>query len=238
VELSDFHQLHAGQTCLFVGNGPNLHLTPPEWFNYPSFGVNTCHLWPGTWKPTYYTGVDHRLFLEFGEAVYAKFRDIPKFIPQPKLNIWQGENFYRWLHRPGEMITAGHSPADPDALTCAGIAYRNITHVALQLAWYMGFTTVLMIGVQHGPANAWTQHFWGNDERQVDPNDHNRWLWLEGYKILTEAMKADGVTVLNISEDTHVPAECLPRGDWREWSNSYESNNEGTLPGRTSPLCA
>jgi hypothetical protein len=219
MELTDFHRRHAGEVGLFVGNGPNLHATPPEWFNYPSIGANTIHRYEG-WKPTYYTAVDFRLYDEFGAGVLERFADIPKFIPRPKLDCWDGPNFYRWYHRPGKLLKPGHTPAERDTLTEYGIAYRNIAHVALQLFWYMGFKTVLMIGVQHGPADAWTQHFWGNDAGQVNPNEHNRWLWMEGYKILSGAMKDAGITVLNISEDTHVPAECLPRGDWRNWRNA------------------
>jgi hypothetical protein len=58
----DFYNLHSGETCLIVGVAPNLKLTPPELFNYPSFSVNTIYHYEG-WKPTYYVGVDERLSL-------------------------------------------------------------------------------------------------------------------------------------------------------------------------------
>ncbi len=214
--ITDFHNRHAGETCVLVGNAPNLHLTPPEWFNYPSFGVNTCHLWAGPWMPTYYTGVDKRLWLEFGEAIYAKFHGIPKFIPTPKLEVWQGDNFYRWLHRPGELYEPGHSTSDRDVLTKFGLAYRSVMNVALMLAHYMGFKTILMIGVQHKPDNM-REHFWGVDAGMGEPK---REIWMDAYRECVRNMPK--VRVLNISEDTYVPADVLPRGDWQEW-RTYES---------------
>lgn len=209
MELADFHNLHAGETCLLVGNGPNLHLTPPEWFEYPSFGMNTCHLWAGEWVPDYYVTVDQRVMREFGEAVYKKYQHIPKFIPRPNLNAWQGENFYRFLHRPGQMCKAGYSPRDRDALTIDGISYRNVMQTALQIAWHMGFVTFLMIGVQHKPYKAQV-HFWGTDHgmpAQAQPD------WFPAYKLLAEQMD-----LRNISPATYVPEDILPRDDWRKYA--------------------
>lgn len=217
MQIADFHGLHSGETCLLVGNAPNLHLTPPEWFNYPSIGVNTIHLYEG-FKPTYYVTVDDRVRREFGDAILEKYSDIPKFIPTPNLDAWQGENFYRFYHRAGELYVGGHSPKDKDALKF-GLAWSNVMHVAMQLAWHMGFTTLLMVGVQHRP-DMMTQHFWGNDDKM--PGVQPREIWLEDYQRLCSMMS--GVRVLNISEDTYVPEYVLPRGNWRDWRNNESKN--------------
>jgi hypothetical protein len=210
-----FHNLHAGQTALLVGNGPNLQLTPPERFNYPSFGMNTIHLYEG-WKPTYYAAVDKRVWREFGEAIAEKYRDIPKFVPAPKLDSWQGENFYRFVTRSGSMIVPQKPPNAAVSMTNYGIAYSNVMNVAMQLAWYMGFTTLLMIGVQHRLGEM-RQHFWGEDTgMSINSNiPERREAWMDSYRVLCDAMK--GVRVLNISRDTYVPDDVLPRGDWQDW---------------------
>lgn len=217
MELSDFYDLHKGQTALLVGLGINLHLTPPEWFDYPSFSVNTIFNHP-TFRPTYYAGVDERLYLEYADIITDKFRDIPKFIPRPDRDDWQGENFYRFYHRPGDMVIGGRSARDRKALTHDGIGYVNVMTAVMQLAWHMGFTTLLMIGIQHKPDDL-RHHFWGIDERMpiTQTADH----WIQGYGQLVRAMT--GVKVLNISEDTYVPETVIPRGDWREWRNAKES---------------
>jgi len=88
-DIAQFRNIHAGETCLLVGNGLNLHLTPPRWFDYPSFGMNTIHKYE-SWKPDYYAAVDVRMMQEYGSVVAEKFADIPKFVPSPNLDKWQG----------------------------------------------------------------------------------------------------------------------------------------------------
>lgn len=206
MDLSHFKNLHAGETALLVGNGLNLHYTPPFRFCFPSFGMNTINKYIG-WMPDYYVAVDHRVYREFGREIANKYRNIPKFIPWPNLDEWQGENFVRWYHRPGEMSLDGIDE---------GMTYGNVMHAAMILAYYMGFSTLLIIGMQHKP-DAAKSHFWGVDDgiRNPAPLDE----WFAGYKFLTDSMAARGVRVLNISENTYVPEEIIPRGDWR----TYES---------------
>jgi hypothetical protein len=220
MHIDDFYNKHAGQTCLIVGVGGNLSLTPPNWFNYPSFGVNTIYksvaagLYDG-WKPTYFVGVDERLEREDGATISEVYKDIPKFIPYPDRDSWQGENFYRFYHRAGDIIIGGRLPNKPKALTDIGLGYRKIMDAVLQIAWHMGFTTMLMIGVQHKPDDQ-QAHFWGADVKSIpEPTFH---YWFDGYQTIIRAM-GNRVRVLNISEDTYVPDDVLPRGDWREWRN-------------------
>ncbi len=219
MELRDFHKLHTGETALLVGNGENLRLTPPAWFDYPSFGMNTIHLYEG-WKPTYYVTVDQRVMREFGDEILERFEDIPKFIPRPNLNKWQGENFYRFLHRPGPIFKDNKVPNNVRTLDSEGISYRNVMHVAMQLAWYMGFTTMLLIGVHHKPFKGQV-HFWGTDHGMPanPPTDD----WFQGYVEIVEKMREYDITVLNISEDTYLDADIIPRGDWREYAKNKDA---------------
>lgn len=215
-DLSQFRNIHAGETALLVGNGINLHCTPPAWFDYPSFGMNTIHLYEG-WKPNYYAAVDDRIMREFGAGVMARFSDIPKFIPTPTLDRWQGENFHRFYYRHGQLWRKAYGRIwNPDALE-RSIQYANVMHVAMQLAFYMGFTTLLIIGMQHKPDHA-QDHFWGIDPAPgVGSHLHN---WFDGYEQLSNDMAARGVKVINISEDTYVSDAIIPRGNWREWRNN------------------
>ncbi len=215
MRLSDFHNLHAGQTCVIVGVGPNLELTPPELFDYPSFGVNTLYKRAGDWKPTYFIGVDVELLNRDGGALVEKYADVPKFFPRPDFDELHGENIFRFAHRPGiDLFSGGKLANKKDALTHIGITYRRIMDAALQIAWHMGFTTILMIGVSHAPGGR-KDHFWGVAE--YEPQKDFAWEEI-GYGECVRAM--NGVRVLNISEDTHVPENILPRGNWRDWANT------------------
>jgi hypothetical protein len=214
VELKDFHNKHAGQTCLIVGLGPNLHLTPPAWFNYPSFGINTMYRYEG-WNPTYFVGVDERLKLEDGAAIVQRYPDVPKFFPSPDWDDLQGENIYRFRHEHrGDLFVGGQSPADIKALTQWGITYRRIMEAVFQIAYWMGFRTMLMIGVQHKPDTR-QELFWGKDEGEPERD----FLWEElGYIECRRALS--GARILNISEDTYVTEDVLPRGDYRNWNSN------------------
>ena len=136
--MREYRNTHAGETALLVGNGANLHLTPPAWFPYPSFGMNTIHLYPG-WMPDYYVTVDDRVRREFGGAIAARLKDIPKFIPYD-LREWHGEKFITFDHI-ADDLKRGWKPEK-----LPGMTYHNVMHVAMQIAYYMGFTTMLMIG--------------------------------------------------------------------------------------------
>lgn len=218
MQLRDYYNYHAGQTCLIVGVGGNLALTQPQWFDYPSFSVNTIYKsvtrgdFDG-WKPTYYVGVDERLQREDGAAISDVYRDVTKFIPRPDRDTWQGENFHRFYHRPGDIIVGGMLANHKDALDGFGISYRKIMDAVLQIAWHMGFKTMLMIGIHHKPDDQ-QAHFWGADVKSIPEKTLH--YWFDGYQSVRRAM-GDTVTVLNISEDTYVPDDVIPRDDWRNW---------------------
>lgn len=183
--------------------------------------MNTIHKYEG-WKPDYYTAVDSRVMNEFGKDIAEKYKDIPKFVPRPNLDQWQGENFYRFYHRPGALFPRNGRRMDGNILNIDGISYGNVMHVVLQLAWFMGFKTMLMIGVHHKPMKA-QEHFWGCDHGMSATPPVKQWL--DGYVEIISEMSKEGIRVLNISEDTHVPAEIIPREDWRK----YVSKNESVL---------
>lgn len=208
--MLELYQSQKG-VCLLVGNAPNLHNTPPECFDLPAIGMNTIHEYEG-WMPNYYVTVDHRVWREFGDAINSRFKAIPKFMPTPHLDEWKGENIYRFNHLPYELWnerlvwsleTIKH-----------GFAYHSSMHAALQVAAYLGYTTLLMIGVQHKP-NSGRMHFWGEDVGM--PLELPTQDWLKGYAVLVQKMKKRGIEILNISEDTYVDAGILPRDDWKKW---------------------
>jgi hypothetical protein len=210
----DYFDKHSGETALLVGNGPNLYKTPPELFDYPSFGLNTIHKYEG-WKPTYYVAVDYCIYEGFGEAINSAFPDIPKFVPSPVADQWTGKNFYRFPKKTGDIKI----PVNRQNTLKDGFVFYNVMHAAMMVAWYMGFTTLLLIGVEQKPeVGALREHFWGTDidtpESQTDVH------WNIGYQVLSHALH---IKVLNISQDTYVPENILARGDWRDYANDKPS---------------
>jgi hypothetical protein len=210
--IGDFYNRHVGETALLVGNGPNLSKTPPEWFCYPSFGMNTIHFYKGDWKPTYYVAVDYCIYDEFGDSITKAFPDVPKFVPSPVADKWQGDNFYRFPKKTGDIKI----PPNREDLKY-GMYFYNVMHAAIQIAWYMGFKTLLLIGVEQKPGRGeLTKHFWGVDINT--PESQNDMHWNTGYSLLVRALS--NIKILNISQDTYVPEMVLPRDNWQDWKNN------------------
>lgn len=202
--LSKFSNLHKGETCLILGNGPSLNdVSLGQLDKYPTIGANT--IFKSGYVPTYFTAVDKRVCFEFGEIINKKYRDIPKFLPTPNLDMWEGENIYRWYHRPGPLWPWVKAvPFPNNMLDKNGITYSCIMHVQMQLAYFMGFTKFLIVGMDHTIEKR--EHFWGTDEGMPElPPAH---MWADGYQILREGM---GVEIFNCSSKTNLPEEIIPR---------------------------
>ncbi len=213
-DIASFYNIHAGETGLLVGNGENLCLTPPKRFDVPTIGMNTIHRYEG-WRPTYYVAVDRRVMREYGDAIVRRFGDLPKFIPAPKLNRWQGPNFYRFHNRLGPLYARRDGQIWQSRIDTDELTYTNVMHVAIKLAYFMGFTTILIVGMQHKPDNA-KMHFWGEDTGMTVTNANLPEIY-EGYRQLAAGLQARGRSLVNISEDTYVPEEIIPRGNWRDY---------------------
>lgn len=214
MSLEPFRDKHKGETMLLVGNSSNLLLTPPELFDYPSIGTNTIHLYKG-WSPSYYIAVDRRVEREFGKFILRKYLDIPKIIPDRMGRDWMGEGFYRWKHEPGPLWDTKHGRLWQEDIGTTPITYGNIMHVALKLAHFMGAKTILIIGMEHDPEHI-KRHFWTDEDHGMGSIPIREWL--EGYRQMREGIEAKGGRVLNISENTFVPEEILPRDDWHNWA--------------------
>lgn len=223
MEITKFKNIHRGGTILIVGNGGNLLETPPEDFDYPSIGMNTIHLYEG-WKPTYYTAVDRRLMREFGEDIYKKFENVPKFTPKPKLLKWRGSEFYRFNNRVGPLYPKGKERLWQEVIDKeTPITWGNVMHVAIKLAYYMGAKTILIIGMQHKPHEG-QKHFWGNDNDGIADTPIKNIL--KGYEQLVAGLKRHRVKIFNISENTYVPKEVIPRDKYKNWTVKTSKEEE------------
>jgi len=226
--IDKFRDAHKGKTILLVGNGANLHLTPPEKFNLPSIGMNTIHLYDG-WMPDYYVTVDRRVRREFGAEIEKKFSDIPKFIPTPRLGSWLGRNFHYFKHRQGLLYPKNGLSIWQDDISKQPMIYGNVMHVAMKLAYFMGAKKILIIGMEHKPHES-NAHFWGDDSgMSVDQPTKG---WQQGYKVLCEEFAKRGIEMLNISKETYVEKDIIPTDSWKKYTKKErkprrikESNN-------------
>ena len=154
--ISDFKNRHHGETCIIIGNGPSLRYVPRSFIEaFITFGQNKCYLNAPplvNFTPNYYVTSDPDNDID---------RSIVDKMPCVKFTK-EGSGFINTheFRLTREHIFSKH----PDIVLYEGY---SVTYISLQLAYYMGFTTVLLIGVDHRykPYDASKEH---------DPNHYTR----------------------------------------------------------------
>ena len=131
------HDLHKGETGLVIGNGPSLNDVPLDFLKaYPSFGTNRIYLLDD-FTPTYYAAVNWLVIRQSLPEINAI--DTDKFILTEYAHDVPGSI-------PLLSVPAPHFSFDPREGLWEGF---TVTYICLQLAWWMGFEKILLVGVDH-----------------------------------------------------------------------------------------
>lgn len=168
-KIRSFKDKYLGQRCFVVGNGPSLNLLDLSKLGGEfSFGVNGIYYKTGEsgYRPTFYVVEDSHVMKENYEKIDSY--DVPhKFFPiDYKRFIENRDNvaFFR-------MNTGFYQDTSPNfcvprfATDCADRIYcgQSVTMISLQLAYYMGFTEVYLIGMDFSYTIPETATVTGND---------------------------------------------------------------------------
>ena len=170
--LDGMHDAYRGQRCVIVGNGPSLKRTNLELLaGEHTFGLNRLYL----------------LFEELGfgtEFHIVVNREVVKQVHSELVGV-PGRLISTWANRHDlssrDDAIFLHSVVGPlfsmDARRGVWEG-ATVTYVAMQLAYFMGFSDVLLIGVDHrfsttGPAHSLVTSQ-GRDQDHFDPNYFGR----------------------------------------------------------------
>jgi len=167
-DWSQLYNYHQGKTILVVCNGPSLKNVPLDFLkDYPTFGFNNIFLLDG-FTPTYYAATSHLVILQSMEQI--KTIDATKFIKQD-YGFTENYEFYTVPHP--NMFSL-----DPQLGLYEG---HSVTHVALQIIYYMGYSTVLIVGLDHrfvGVEKPDEEQKWeGDDPNHFSPEYFRNLLW-------------------------------------------------------------
>ena len=163
-----YHNKHAGRRCFILGNGPSLNRTDLSLLkNEVTFGTNRIYLNFDKmgFATTYHVAVNELV-------VEQCAKDIAK-LPMPKFIGWHCRDLIdlgpntQFLHTRGGLRNWFFTD-----LTEGCWEGSTVTMVAIQLAFYMGFSEVVLVGVDH------TYQFKGNPHAASvsqgdDPNHFN-----------------------------------------------------------------
>ena len=204
--LETWRDRFQGQRCFVVGNGPSLQQTDlSQLAGEFTFGMNRIYLAFREY------GFKTSCLVSVNDLVLEQCRTDIQDLDLPKFVGWRARSFFE----PGENLmfldTDYTPPADFNA-DATGRLFEGftVTYVSLQLAFFMGFTTAILIGVDHnfvtqGPANTVVTSD-GDDPNHFAANYFGkgfRWQLpdLEGseraYQMAKDAYQADDREILD-----------------------------------------
>ena len=162
--------IYKGRRCFIIGNGPSLKRTDLSLLrNEVTFGLNRIYLFFERmgFCTTYYVAVN-RLVIE------QSARDIMK-IPAPKFISYWAHDLVQFT--PDVMFI--RDPLYGPIRFSSDITRKvwegaTVTYVAMQIAYYLGFQQVILVGVDHSFQTQGTPHAtvvsMGSDPDHIDSN--------------------------------------------------------------------
>lgn len=170
--LKEFKDKHLGGVCVIVGNGPSLcseDLDLIHRLEVPSFASNKIYkIFTQThWRPTYYCVTDFDMvewYQEEVEGVEAAQKFFTDYYNYRSLPLYPAARYLKLRFDDYGEAMGPHFSTDVSRGVWCG--YTVTYDICLQLAAYMGFQTIVLIGVDnhYGPAgeqDAW--HFYADD---------------------------------------------------------------------------
>ncbi len=210
--MKNLYNTRRGETCIVMGNGPSLKTVPLKFLRkHPTFGANKVYLLDG-FTPNYYVCVNP-LVLEQNRAEIEAL-PCPKFI-RGGLNFsgyqLHSVGFPMFSYVPWKWIYEGYT----------------VTFVSLQLAFFMGFETILLVGVDHrftfsGNPNE-QSHMAGDDPNHFSPDYFKGQDWhnpdLErsehAYRLALKAFTDDKRKIINLTKGTAL--NVFQKGELSRW---------------------
>jgi len=147
-KLRALSNIHRGERCVIIGNGPSLNKTDVQKIRDEfTFGLNRIYLAWEQW------GFSTSYFLSVNDLVIEQCAQEMMDLSMPVFVSWRSR---RWLE-PSEnlhfLYTTYTGPKFAKDVSKRLWEGATVTYTALQLAFHMGFSTVVLIGVDHSFAS-------------------------------------------------------------------------------------
>lgn len=156
--LEKYRGIHTGERCFLIGNGPSLTIEDLNKIyqnSEISFGCNQiCKLFEKTmWRPSYYVIGDGKVW----EEVKNKFSSNSTCFIRNFLCEADKRNDIEYYSSNGEKYYPGY-PSFSDDLVQGVFGGRTVMYDMLQIAAYMGFKEIYLLGVDFS---------WGEDGKDT-----------------------------------------------------------------------
>jgi hypothetical protein len=233
-KLSKFKNKYKGERCFIIGNGPSLNKVDLELLqNEYTFGVNSIFLKSKDidFKPTFYVVEDSHVMIDNVDEINSydvSFKFFPKnyrtYIKKADNTIFfnMNEGFYR-SESPNFCVP--RFSTDLEKVVYCG---QSVTMINLQLAYYMGFSEVYLVGMDFSyvipesaeitedgilstedDPNHFHPDYFGKGKKWHDPHLDRV---LNSYKMNKLVYEADGRSIYNATVGGEL--ELFPRVDF------------------------
>jgi hypothetical protein len=143
--LEKYHNSHRGERCFILGNGPSLKETDLSLLRGEiTFGLNRIYLLFDAlgFTTTYLVVINTLVIEQFANEIQPLM--LPKFVS------WRGRH---WISDSQDtfFLDTDYTPPPAFSEDVTGRVFEGatVTYVAMQLAFYMGFEEVILVGVDH-----------------------------------------------------------------------------------------
>jgi hypothetical protein len=145
-QIEKYKDIHKGKRCFIIANGPSLQKTNLELISQEfSFGLNRIYLNfdKSSFRPTYLVVVNELIIEQCSNEI--------KEVALPKFLNWNRRGYFikadsGLVYLKSKMVFQDHFEYD---LTHPMVFGATVTFATLQLAYYMGFSQVILIGLDH-----------------------------------------------------------------------------------------
>lgn len=152
--LRSLHREYEGQRCFIMGSGPSLNKMDLEVFrNEYVWGLNKCYLLFDrvSWRPSFYVAVDTRVVPDIASQINRMSKDLPqtkfffpvRFRERGVLRSYENVYWYRQVRMDESNLPYGTFTRDASEWVSS---VRTVTIAAMQLAVYLGFDPIYLIG--------------------------------------------------------------------------------------------
>jgi len=198
LELKKFHNCYLNKRrCFIVATGPSLTIDDLNTLLEKQefcFSVNSMCKIETKWKPDVYVVSDGKFFLE-NQEVIRDYHCPVKFLPDDNIDFWkqrkQGE--YQ-MHR--DSIDAYDVMEFSEDITQIVNTQGTVTVGCIQIAVYMGFKEIYLLGTDCNYTLGSTNNHFGGDVKP-DMIDHSISAMLKGYQMCRDYGDTHGIKIYN-----------------------------------------
>ncbi|MAZ45760.1 MAG: hypothetical protein CMD74_03520 [Gammaproteobacteria bacterium] len=247
-KLRELRESYKGtDRCFIIGNGPSLNVTDLSLLrDEVTFATNGFFLKANAlgWTPTFYVVEDH-LVAEDRKAEIAALRGSTKLFPiYLAYCCQQDDETIFFNHRPRVSYPEAFDfSSDASKVTYAGC---TVTYTCMQLAVYMGFKEIILVGVDADydiPSDVTTKAEYGveildmgsDDPNHFDPDYFGKgYRWhdpqvdkmMDAYETARRALQASNQSIVNATVGGKL--EVFPRKAYESLFPSLSDSEAGT----------